>query len=503
MREERLHTRFQAVAGAHPSRVAVRGTDGELTYGELEALALKVEGELRGLAEDRLVAARVGRTHHAVAVPLGIMMADRAYVPIDPAYPERRQDQILADAGVRLIVTDLPMDGESVLAEIGPLRIVERASAGALEVPPDTAYVIYTSGSTGAPKGCVVSHSNVLGLMDAADEVFSFDADDVWVLFHSLSFDFSVWEMWGALSHGARLLVPAAEVVVDPKAMISTLLSERVTVLNQVPSVFGYLVRELVRSGTRLPALRYVVFGGEAMCPPDLELWWSAELGGAQMVNMYGITETTVHVTHCLLSPESLARAPESATPIGRPLGHLAVSLRDSTGAEAGVGEPGEIWVSGGGVAHGYLGRADLTASRFVTGPAGSRHYRSGDWGTRDEEGNLYYIGRRDTQVKLRGFRIELGEIESVLSGMTGVRGVACVVEKTSIGEPQMVAYVDSASPGAVTEADVKGYARLSLPRHMVPHRVKLLDSFPLTGNGKLDRAGLAAHHAAQRTRHG
>ncbi|OIJ62747.1 amino acid adenylation domain-containing protein [Streptomyces mangrovisoli] len=497
---DRLDTRFRAAAAREPARVAVTDAEGAMTYGELAAAAHGIAHALRGrTAAGQPVALRAGRTRHALAGLLGILGAGASYLPVDPGYPEQRRHYLLADSGTRLVLTDGPLEpDETPLAELGPLRLASRPPApGAPVLPADTAYTIYTSGSTGAPKGCVVGHGQVLALLDAALPLFGTGADDVWTLFHSWSFDFSVWEIWGPLLHGGRAVVVDRDTAADPDALAALLAAERVTVLNQVPSAFGNLVTEAAASGARLPGLRHVVLGGEALVPDDIRRWWAAGISpGATVTNMYGITETTVHVTHCVLTPETLSEATPGRTPIGRPLGHLDVELRDEEGRLVAPGEPGELWVGGAGLSHGYLGRPELTAERFPQAPDGSgRRYRSGDWAVADADGRLYYAGRMDGQVKLRGFRIELGEIEAELRALPGVSGAACLVDDSG-RTPALTAFVvadrDALPPSLVRE-------RLAgrLPAHMLPQRLHHLDRLPVTPHGKLDRAALAAAHTA------
>lgn len=446
----------------------------------------------------------MSRSEYVPAAILGVLKAGYPYVPVDPSYPENRQEYILSDCSVRVLLSDDGLrPGESAVASLGWVTVAERDGENRpAQLPDGAAYVIYTSGSTGAPKGCVVTHANVLSLLDGAGPLFSFGPDDVWSQFHSLSFDFSVWELWGALLNGGCLAVVPVEATRDPRIMLDLLTRHEVTVLNQVPSVFGHLVREIAQTGCRLPALRHVIFGGEAVVPKDVMRWWDlAAAPRAELVNMYGITETTVHVTHCRLTRELLVGTTAGRTPIGRPLPHLEVSLRDEHGQPPGPGVPGEMWVSGAGVCAGYLGRTALTAERFrLDDRAGSvhRYYRSGDWAIQTLAGDLFYIGRRDSQVKIGGFRIELGEVAAALRALPGVGQAACAVERDSSGADQLIAYIvpDEAAMHATGQTrDVQIRRRLGdmLPSHLVPHRVRRLARLPINGNGKLDRAMLAA----------
>ncbi|MGX1760966.1 amino acid adenylation domain-containing protein [Streptomyces lydicus] len=506
MTADTLQQRFRAVAAAHPDRTAITHNTDSLTYCMLDRLSDTLAAALgQVLAGDRLVAIRVGRGLHTAVAILGVLKSGCGYVPVDPDYPESRQRYILDDSTVRLVVGDSGSAvDEDVVATAGPLTVARRPAAGPSDVPDDTAYVIYTSGSTGHPKGCVVTHGNVLSLMDRTEPLFGFAPDDVWTLFHSISFDFSVWEIWGALLYGARLVTVPKEMAADPASFGELVAREGVTILNQVPSVFSQL-EGMLDDKTAWPSLRFLVFGGEAVQPDCILRWLDRNTAPhVEIVNMYGITETTVHVTFCRLTRQSLSSGPRGRSPIGRPLPHLAVSLRDEDGRPVGTDTPGEMWVSGDGVCAGYLGRPELTAERFVPDTrdeTGVRYYRSGDWALRDRDGALHYLGRHDHQVKLRGFRIELGEVEAAVRSFPGVRSAVCTVEETRSGYRILVAYVVESDTGTRVEPTaLRGHLTKRLPAHMVPQRVKKVSSLPLGPNGKIDTAALADGMASEQS---
>jgi amino acid adenylation domain-containing protein len=506
-----LHRRFEAMAARSPESLAVSFEGEEISYGDLDRWANRIARRLRrmGVEPESRVGLFVHRSISLVAGLLGILKAGGAYVPIDPDAPPERAAFVLADSGVRALVTEAELSGRLVDLQALPRLLLDtdREEIGredgnpfAVEMPEEAAaYIIYTSGSTGQPKGVVVSHGSAARLFDATREWFGFTPEDVWTLFHSIAFDFSVWELWGALAHGGRLVVVPYWVSRSPEAFLDLLARERVTVLNQTPSAFRQLVREDgVRGQRRHPpelALRFVVFGGEALELSSLAPW--IERRGdtrPRLINMYGITETTVHVTFRPIVREDVAAGRGSV--IGEPIPDLQVYLLDEHLEPVPPLVGGEIHVGGAGLAQGYLGRPELTAARFVPdpfGPAGSRLYRSGDLARRISAGandDLEYLGRIDQQVKIRGFRIELGEIEATLAAHPAVR--EAVVLPRSFGsssDARLVAWL--IAEGDVTPLDLHRFAASRLPSYMVPSAFVRLDRFPLTVNGKLDPRAL------------
>ncbi|SNY24385.1 amino acid adenylation domain-containing protein [Paractinoplanes atraurantiacus] len=493
---------FSAQARRDPRRVAVSAGGARTSYGELDARSEAIGRRLRarGVGAGSLVGLSGHRGAGLIAGLLGILKAGAAYVPLDPAYPPARLRYLIEDTGVKLVVADAA--GRSALAGHDIEMIdVDGPAAGddpRLDGGPsagDLAYVIHTSGSTGAPKGVLVEHGNVLRLFEQTESWFGFGERDVWTMFHSASFDFSVWEMWGALLYGGRLVIVPPAVTRSPADLFTLLADEGVTVLNQTPSAFRQLCTALDTPAGNAPlALRVVVFGGERLDTGMLRPW--AERFGTerpQLVNMYGITETTVHVTYRPIRAADLDRP--QVSPIGVPIPDLRVTVRDDRGAAAPAGTPGEIWVSGPGVARGYLDRPGLTAERFVTDEDGRRAYRSGDLAVRDEHGELHYLGRIDDQIKIRGFRIEPYEIEAVLREQPGVAEVVVAAHDFGDGDLRLVAYLrpEAGQDGDRLTEDLARYAAERLPRHLCPARYELVAEIPATPQGKADRAALAA----------
>ena len=514
---------FAARAAADPDAVALTDGADRWTYAALNARANRLAHRLieAGAGPERYVALALPRSADQVVAVLAVLKSGAAYLPLDPAHPAERIAHVLADAAPVLVLstTDLrtrlsgvagdrpwwALDDPELAADLAGRRDDDPADADrtAPLTPASPAYTIYTSGSTGRPKGVVVTHANVVRLFTATREQFGFGPDDVWTLFHSYAFDFSVWEIWGPLLHGGRLVVVPHAVSRSPREFLRLLVEERVTVLNQTPSAFHQLVRADVEApelGDGL-ALRYVVFGGEALDLWRLEEWYAWHPDTAPvLVNMYGITETTVHVTQVALDRAGAAAATGSA--IGVALPDLRVYVLDADLRPVPPGVAGEMYVAGAGLARGYLNRPGLTAERFVADPfgtPGTRMYRTGDlarWtapaGRPDME--LEYLGRADSQVKIRGFRIELGEIEAVLAARPELAQVAVLDREDQPGVRRLVAYLVPAPGRQLPPGDeLRALAARSLPDYMVPSAFVPLDRLPLNANGKLDRRALPA----------
>ncbi|BAH50284.1 amino acid adenylation domain-containing protein [Rhodococcus opacus] len=481
---------FLAQARTHPDRVAVN----DVTYRELSDRSAALARQLRsaGARRGTVVAVSLPRGTDLIVAVLAILRSGATYLPIDPSSPAERARFILSDAQPTLGIgsADLLGDLPRIQEDAG------QTDAGDFDDPvraDDIAYIIYTSGSTGAPKGVPIPHRNVIRLFEVSREWFTFTEDDCWPLLHSYAFDFSVWEIWGALLHGGRLVTVDEATLTSPADLAALLVDEGVTVLNQTPSAFGHLVDALVRAGSfdRL-RLRYVVFGGEALDPAVLRAWFTAAETGTKtaLVNMYGITETTVHVTATKVTAADVVD-------IGAPLGDLRTYVLGPGLRPVPPGVTGEIYVSGPGLSPGYLGRPDLTSGRFVADPftpGGTRMYRTGDLARYDASGALHYHGRIDDQIQLRGYRVELGEITAAMTAVPDVQAAVATVHEQA-GDQRIVGYVVP-RPGAAHEAvedQVRAHLVRSLPGYMTPSALVTLDRLPLTHNGKVDKDALPA----------
>ncbi|CDR09437.1 non-ribosomal peptide synthetase [Streptomyces iranensis] len=519
---------FAAQAARTPSAVAVGDGTASLTYAELNRAANRLAHLLiaRGAGPERLVALALPRSADLIVAVLAVLKSGAGYLPLDPGYPRERLELMLRQADPTLVITTgdlagtltgaasaaLPLDAPDTLTALAgqPEDDPTDAQRRAPLSPGHPAYTIFTSGSTGTPKGVVVPHQNVVRLFGATDGWFRFRADDVWTMFHSYAFDFSVWEIWGPLLHGGRLVVVPHAISRSPDAFLRLLADERVTVLSQTPSAFQQLIhadQEDPATGARLTALRAVVFGGEALDLRRLADWYARHSDTAPvLVNMYGITETTVHVTYRALDRAAAATLPGSVVGTGIP--DLRVQVLDTALRPAVPGTVGEMYVSGPGLARGYLNRPGLTAQRFVADPYGApgeRMYRTGDLARWTADGELEYLGRADDQVKIRGFRIELGEVEEAVRSLPGVERAVIVAHETRPGDKRLIAYVVPAGGhGQDAGTDADGNADLDpagirravarrLPDHMVPAAAVVLDDLPLTETGKVNRRALPA----------
>ncbi|MCB9066930.1 MAG: amino acid adenylation domain-containing protein [Calditrichae bacterium] len=503
---KQLIERFEAQVERTPENIAVRYERQQLTYRELNERANQLAHHLlaQNVVPEQLIGICLERTPEVIVAILGVLKAGCAFVPLDLAYPKDRIEFMLNDADVQLLITQQSLIGQVpsgdalqtviVDAPDSPIANHRRDNPGIEITENQLVYVLYTSGSTGQPKGAMITHRNVLRLFTATDHWFHFDETDVWTMFHSYAFDFSVWEMWGALLYGGCVVVVPYMVSRSPEAFHKLLVDEKVTVLNQTPSAFQQLIAADLQSAKPANfALRYVIFGGEALNFQMLKPWFD-RYGDAkpQLINMYGITETTVHVTYRPVSAADLRS--NAASLIGVPIPDLEIVLLDEHLQPVPDGETGEICVGGGGVARGYWKREQLTNERFIPHPqkpgSGEKLYRSGDLAKRLPDGDLDYLGRMDFQVKIRGFRIELGEIEAAMVKHPAISQSLVIANKhPHSGEQRLVGYF--VAKAAMNISEIRTFLGQSLPDYMIPAAFVKIDEFPLTTNGKIDRKAL------------
>lgn len=482
---------FEECVARHPDRIALEFGEERLTYHALNARANSLACRLqqKGVSRGDLVALYTERGIDMIVAILAVIKSGAAYVPINTIYPTERVEYIINDCSPRILIhsgsMELDVDVDIVdAADPGIYRnICENPSH--VNDPEDAIYVIYTSGTTGKPKGVVVEHKNVVRLFFNSQFQFDFSEKDVWSLFHSYGFDFSVWEMYGALLFGGKLVIVPYDVAADSKQLAEFICRKGITVFNQVPSSFSSLSVSDIDTDTF--AVRYIIFGGEALNPGKLVPWYS-HFPHVKYINMYGITETTVHVTYKEIGEEEIR---SGINDIGMPIPTLSIYVMNNDSL-CGYGMPGEMCVSGEGVARGYLNRPALTAERFRLNPFGSgKIYHSGDLVRLLPGNRIEYLGRIDQQVKIRGFRVELGEIQFEMLKLSGVSDAVVTTSQSTAGERFIVSYVVRDAAAEISADSIKKQLRATLPEYMIPPIVVFIDKIPLTANGKLDRGAL------------
>ncbi|MCP5052791.1 MAG: amino acid adenylation domain-containing protein, partial [bacterium] len=504
--DKTIHGLFTEQVERTPDHTALIAPDlqsVDMTYRELNERSHHVAYVLnqKGVEFDTIVGIMLDRSVEMIVGILGILKAGGVYMPIDPDYPPERVDFMLRDSGAKVLVSTEEVKCEIATVLVNPMEPLPNSTYHDQRLtfpaskPSDLAYVIYTSGTTGKPKGVLVEHRNVVRLMVNDKFQFDFSSEDIWTLFHSYCFDFSVWEMYGALLYGGKLVIIPGEVARDTRKFLEVLKSESVTVLNQTPLAFYNLAElESREPGSRLN-LRYVIFGGDALKPARLKEW-KAAYPHTRLINMYGITETTVHVTFKEIKDDDISG---KISNIGQPIPTLSTYSLSPYLTLHPIGVPGECCVGGDGVARGYLNRPGLTAERFIENPykPGETLYRSGDLVKVSSNGEMEHLGRIDHQVKIRGFRIELGEIENRLLELESISKAAVIDQTGPNGEKYLCAYIIPVQGdvvpvrGELQVSQIKTALSGKLPDYMVPSYFVELETIPLTPNGKIDRKAL------------
>lgn len=489
-----IYNLFEEQVEKYPNRVALTINEKSMTYKELNAKANQLAYKLveMGVKENIPVGIRINKSFEMIIGILAIIKAKGCYLPIDLSYPEERVKFMLKDSKAKLLLTN--KENNKIDFEIETLDLENKENyldnTNNLEIKndiDDLLYIIYTSGSTGIPKGVMITHRNVVRLMKNDKFLFDFDKNDVWTMFHSVAFDFSVWEMYGALLYGGRLVLVPENVSKNPKQFLELMRKEKVTILNQTPTFFYNLLDQELKNEDDLLKVRYIIFGGEAL-KPNLTKKWKEKYSFTKLINMYGITETTVHVTFKELGEEDLL---SSKSNIGVAIPTLKTYILDKKQRLLPIGIEGEICVAGDGVCKGYLNRPELNLQKFIDNPfkSGEKLYRSADSAILEENGELNYKGRIDNQVKIRGFRVELGEIETKLLKHPSISKCTVLAEKKSDKDSHLVAYIVCKNDVKIEE--LKEYMQNLVPIYMIPNYFVKLDSMPINSNGKVDSKAL------------
>jgi amino acid adenylation domain-containing protein len=517
-----IHHLFEAQVEQTPDAVAVVIEDQQLTYRELNSRANQLAHYLQGLGVEPevLVAICIKRSLEMVVGLLGILKAGGAYVPLDPAYPKERLRYMLSDSQVPILLTqeqlvsELPEDKARVVALDRDWEVIatQTQENPVTEVKASNlAYIIYTSGSTGKPKGVMIEHQSVVNLTATMRVEYGMVSSDRVLQFSSLSFDSATDEIYNCLTAGGTLVLRTDEMLSSVSTFVQKCREWKLTVLELPTAYWHQIISELATTGESLPtSVRLVSFGGEAALPEKLRLWqrcvndWRRyhQMGEPPLlINGYGPTEATVEATIYKLS-ESVLEDTRSQVPIGRPIGNVQAYILDRYLQPVPIGVPGELHIGGDGLARGYLNRPELTAEKFIPNPfndePGTRLYKTGDLVRYLPDGNIEYLGRIDNQVKIRGFRIELGEIETVLGQHPAVRETLLLVREDIPGDKRLVAYLIPKEEPAATTNELRHFLREKLPSYMIPSAFVMLETIPLTPNGKVDYRALPAPDKAQ-----
>ena len=498
-KDKTLHQLFEEQVEKTPEHIAVVFEDRQLTYRELNARANQLARVLRGkgVQPDSIVAIMAERSLEMIVGIMAILKSGGAYLPIGPEYPKERIQYMLEDSGANILLmqrqTRQKAEYAGTLLEIDDetLYAGNDSNLDMINTPGNLAYIIYTSGTTDKPKGAMIEHKNVVRLMMNDKMQFDFTPTDTWTMFHSYSFDFSVWEMYGALLYGGKLIIVPKMVAKDSSEYVKLLQKEQVTILNQTPSAFYGLAEEEIQHPAPLLQLRYVIFGGEALQPIKLKSF-KERYPSTKLINMYGITETTVHVTYKEITLEEIEA---NISNIGVPIPTLKTYVMDKNMKLLPVGVAGELCVAGDGVARGYLNKPELTSSKFVMNPYSEkeRMYKSGDLVKLLANGEMEYLGRIDHQVKIRGFRVELGEIEAALRKYPSIKEAVVFARSQKNEETikRLVAYMVPQGNEKLEDRLIRNFLREKLPDYMIPSLFIVMEAVPLTANGKIDTRAL------------
>lgn len=482
---------FKNIVKKFPNCVALKNSSGSYTYKMLDSISDKIAINIikyfNGEGGKKIVVLHEANNELIIAI-LAVLKSGNTYIPVEKTTPIERIKYILNNSDVNLCLCDT--DGFSIkenIAENYTFKSIDEfmnndkfKKLPSLVSNTEIAYVIYTSGTTGVPKGVEVTHKNVVSLVKNTKEIFNFSSKDCWLLFHSYSFDFSVWEIFGSLLTGGMLYIPQREMTKNLELIASIINRENITILNQTPSSF-YVLQELFDKLNFRLSIRTVIFGGEKLNFSKIKMWHE-KYPLCQLVNMYGITEATVHTTfHCVKDSDF----EKSESIIGIPIPGWEVSLRNSQGEKVSKGEKGEIWIGGAGVTNGYVNNLELTSQRYIK-YEDIQWYKTGDLAYENENGNLCYIGRIDKQVKIRGHRIELSEIDEVLYNSSRIRSYTTVIEEND--EQKLITFIKSE---IFDENSIRAIVNKYLPKYIMPTYFFFVSEFPINMNGKVDQKQL------------
>jgi amino acid adenylation domain-containing protein len=493
----------------HPDAIAVSYEEEQISYDELNRRANKVGRYLRkrGVGADDVVGVCLERSIDLVVSVVGVLKAGAAYMPMEVSYPESRLEMMMKDGGCRVVISSSREKEKVGVEDVEVIEIdreakeIERESGEELERgagEDNLAYVIFTSGSTGRPKGVLGTHRAAMNRFNWMWERYPLEPSDVCVQKTSLSFVDSVWEIFGPLLRGIRLVILSDDVIRDPVRLIESLIDNQITRIVLVPSLLRVLLESFPDIGTKLALLKYCITSGEAL-PGDLASQFLREMPNTRLLNLYGSSEVSADATWYEIRDEM------PFVQIGRPINNLQVYLLDRYLHPVPVGVVGELHIAGEGLARGYIGHGDLTAARFIPNPfggaSGGQLYRTGDLGSYLPDGNIEFLGRTDHQIKIRGFRIELEEIENILREHPAVQNAIGAVRGDGTDNKRIVAYFVAAPDEPISSVDLIHYLKGRLPSYMIPAAIFRLDALPLTPSGKVDRRALPEPNAVESLR--
>ncbi|NOQ25406.1 MAG: amino acid adenylation domain-containing protein [Bacteroidales bacterium] len=487
-----LHRIFEEQVEKQGDKIAAKFGDQQISYRELNNKANQLGHALQqdGIGLNSIVGLIQDKSIEMLISILGVLKAGGSYLPINPTYPQERIEFLINDSNADLVIVSNETSGETIKPQINVNSLfgtdLSTSNLVLEQTSESAAYIIYTSGTTGKPKGVIINHENVVRLLFNESNLFDFNDQDVWSMFHAYNFDFSVWEFYGSLLKGGELIVLSDTEVKDANLISEKILKENITVFNQTPASFYNLKNSNESLLNKNLQLRYVIFGGDALAPAKLKIW-KDHFPEIKFINMYGITETTVHVSYKEISDNEIARGKSN---IGKSIPTLASYILDENQELLPQGAGGEICVSGAGISMGYLNNPELTHEKFIINPfkPGEYIYRSGDKGRILPDGDIEYLGRIDQQVKIRGYRIELAEIEKVLLKHENIEKCVVIVKEDS-EDKHLCSYI--VYEKEIEQEELRTYLSNHLPDYMIPSYFVKMDTLPLTANGKVNRKAL------------